>query len=287
MTENTGQSNPDPNFDDDVVRRAHEIVEGAQDSLVDEMYHRTRIDDHERTMGQLASGGNPATPLPHNREIAMDLADINYQKSYDAGEIDGPFEFPSVRAARLRREAVADGRPPGLAVSDEYRRVMEKPITGANPDDDIFIKEFRDKRHKKFLKDYGLGDEASTVEDISEADKERAERITKEYAEQEKRRKLEAIGILMQDLPVGSSLIEETINDNDAVQPSEHTNWLQCDDAEQAARYLYKVGDNYYEPGPGEDDGVLTIRYMYVKEGDDTVRKVDKTDVVSPDEYYA
>ncbi len=267
-------SGQDPNFDDEVVQRAHEILEGAHDTLMDEKYHRTRIDDHESTMSVLASGDNPDTPLPHDRGTLLDLADIKYQKSYDAGEIDGPFEFPSVRANRLRREAAQEGRPPILENIGDYKRVVHQPIRPENPEDEVFLDDYRKKL------------ESRDWDSISDADSERARRIHNEFEKKRKQQKLDEVAVVMENLPAGSAVIEEVIRDNDAIQPQHSTVWLRCEDPEQAARYVYKAGDDYYEPGPGEYDGIHTGRYIYVKGSDGTVQEVKKADIIPYNEYY-
>ena len=72
-------------------------------------FHETRRGDHEGTLAGLDKSfpDDPAT----TREGRVDRADIAYATLHEAGKLDGPFEYPSVRAARLQREAMAERRP--------------------------------------------------------------------------------------------------------------------------------------------------------------------------------
>lgn len=46
-------------------------------------------------------------------------------------------------------------------------------------------------------------------------------------------------------------------------ESSQKVNWLGCDSREEAEGYVERVGDEYQDPGPGEDLGVFEYREIY------------------------
>jgi len=115
-------------------------------------FHRTRQDDHEATLARLSSSVTEGLSVG-SREGRVDTADRAYTLLYQAGKIEGPFEYPSVRAARLQREAVAENKPPEMrcfhwaaddyATSQEQIRIAGDPteILGDEPDGTVAIME--------------------------------------------------------------------------------------------------------------------------------------------------
>jgi hypothetical protein len=79
---------------------------------INEAFHKTRRTDHEQTMADLDKSypGKPGA----TREQRLDRADIAYSELYEKGGLEGPFELPSERSARLHREAVKEDRPPEI-----------------------------------------------------------------------------------------------------------------------------------------------------------------------------
>ncbi len=68
---------------------------------------------HEMFISDLS---NMQAAQPRSLEARLDKADMSYQIAYNAGIIEGAFEYPSVRRTRLQREAVAEARPRSLAI---------------------------------------------------------------------------------------------------------------------------------------------------------------------------
>lgn len=180
-------------------------------------FHRTRRDDQELAIGDLTHSF-PEPASTSSREERLDRADVAFAALHQAGKVDGPFEYPSVRAARLQREAVAENRPPTL------RRFHWRDTEYASSQDEIHLAE-------------------NPVE-------------------------------ILADEPDGTVAIMESVSDNDALNGSSTVTWLRCDGLEDAQRYIGQVGSEFSEPGPGEDDGVYTLRTIYVKESPELVREV-------------
>lgn len=123
-----------------------------KDKELGEKYHRGRRDDQERAVGGLTHSF-PESASTSSREERVDRADIAYGALHKAGKLDGPFEYPSVRAARLQREAVAENRPPTLryfhwgdteyASSQDEIHMAQDPaaILADEPDDTVAIME--------------------------------------------------------------------------------------------------------------------------------------------------
>lgn len=78
-----------------------------------------------------------------------------------------------------------------------------------------------------------------------------------------------AAHVLFQDPLVGlvgcsePIAILETVNDNDALDPSSTITWLVTETIEEATAYCERVGWDHAKPGPGEEDGVYTSRTIY------------------------
>lgn len=95
-------------------------IRDALDAQLARLFHITRQQDqHSRMYGIATDSPNPPDPLSRTREQLMDSADLNYARLHKAGKLDddGPFEFPSVAAARMQREAEQENRPPEIAQS--------------------------------------------------------------------------------------------------------------------------------------------------------------------------
>lgn len=193
------------------------MTAGKEDRKLGRDFHRTRRGDQERTIGDLTHSF-PEPASTSSREERMDRADVAYAALYKAGKIDGPFEYPSVRAARLQREAVAENRPP------EMRRFHWTDRDFASSQDEI--------------------------------------RMARDPA------------AILAEEPDGTVAIMESVSDNDAVQGSSTITWLRCDNLEDAQRYIQQVGSEFSQPGPGEDDGVYTLRTIYMKESPELILEV-------------
>lgn len=100
-------------------------------------FHRTRRGDHEDTIFDLSTSFTGELPTPATLERVVDSADGAYAALHNAGKLIGPFELPSVRAARLQREAVAENRPPvliGYSWRDsDYRQSQQEMRDAVDP----------------------------------------------------------------------------------------------------------------------------------------------------------
>jgi hypothetical protein len=182
-----------------------------------ELFHDTRREDHEDTLASLDTslvGDGPAT----TREVRVDRADQAYALLHHAGKIDGPFEWPSVKAARLQREAMQENRPPEMRsfhwLSSRFA-VSQEEIQMANDP-----------------------------------------------------------AVILADEPDGTVAVREDFADNDALDARASVTWLRCKDLEDARRYVRQVGEDFGEPGPGEDDGKYWLRTIFVKQAPDQIQKV-------------
>ena len=79
--------------------------------------------------------------------------------------------------------------------------------------------------------------------------------------------------IMMADIEVGGVAILEVVSDNDALDGSYTVTWLRPRDLADARRYVQQAGEEASIPGPGEYDGVYTLRTIWVKELPDMIIK--------------